>query len=174
MTSYLQLRLLVKETSILVAQKMSRPPLLISEVKCKRCQKQRCRSFSPWVAIFWQQKYTSSHGKENVTASLSLLQNVNQTNHDVSPILCGPSTCPSNYTVLQQRLKVLVAGGGRSVLVTAGEWRVDVDASQWGHGVFAVLVGLVTEWQVGGRGGAGGFLRDKESNEEGNDHSACP
>lgn len=103
-----------------------------------------------------------------------LLQNVNQSNHDVSPVLCGPSTCPSDYTVLQQRLKVLVAGGGGRVLVAAGEGRVDVDAGQRGHGVFAVLVGLVAEGQVGGRGGAGGFLGDEESDEEGNDHGARP
>lgn len=109
-----------------------------------------------------------------VTGPLFLLQNVNQSNHDVSPTLCGSSTCPSNNTVLQQGLEVLVAGGGRGFLVAAREGRVDVDASQRGHRPFAVWVGLVAEGQLGGRGGAGGFLRDEESNKEGDDHGTRP
>lgn len=75
---------------------------------------------------------------------------------------------------MQQRLKVLVAGGGRVLLVAARERRVDVDASQRGHGLFAVCVRLLAEGQLGGRGGTGGFLRDEESDEEGNDHGTRP
>lgn len=75
---------------------------------------------------------------------------------------------------MQQGLKVLVAGGGRGIFIAAREGRVDVDASQRGHRPFAVWVGLVTEGQLGGRGGAGGFLRDEESNKEGDDHCTRP
>lgn len=49
-----------------------------------------------------------------------------------------------------------------------------MDASQRGHGLFAVCVRLLAEGQLGGRGGAGGFLRDEESDEEGNDHGTRP
>lgn len=65
-------------------------------------------------------------------------KNVNQSNHEVSSTLCGLSTGPSNDTVLQQWFKVLIAGGGRGLLVAAREGRVDVDASQRGHRLFAV------------------------------------
>lgn len=37
---------------------------------------------------------------------------------------------PSDDAVVQQRLDVLVAGSGRSLLVAARERRVDVDAGQ--------------------------------------------
>lgn len=106
--------------------------------------------------------------KENILLVICLCQSINQLNPIVSPVLCGPS----NNTVLQQRLKVLVAGGGRALLVTAGEGCVDVDASQRGHRLFAVWEGLVVEGELGGRGRAGGFLWNKESNEEGDDHGA--
>lgn len=79
---------------------------------------------------------------------------------------CGPS----NYTVLQQRLKVLVAGGGGTLFITAGEGCVDVDAGQRGHGVFTVWEGLVIEGQLRGRGRAGRFLWDEECNKKGHDH----
>lgn len=92
----------------------------------------------------------------------------------VSVTKCPSITCPSNDTVMQQRLKVLVAGGGGGLFVAARERRVDVDAGQRGHRLFAVRVGLVAEGQLGGRGGAGGFLGDEERNEEGDDHGTRP
>lgn len=81
---------------------------------------------------------------------------------------------PSNDAVVQQRLKVPVAGGGRSLLVAAREGRVDVDAGQRGHGLLAVQLGLVAEGQLGGRGGARRFLRDEECDNKGHDHAARP
>lgn len=88
--------------------------------------------------------------------------------------LAPPSTCSSNDAVVQQRLKVRVAGCGRALLIAAWQRRVDVDTGQRGHGLFTVRVGLVIEGQLGGRGGARGFLRDEESDKESDDHGACP
>lgn len=65
--------------------------------------------------------------------------------------------------------------GGRIFFLAARERRVDVHASQRGHGLFAVCVGLLPEGQLGGRGGArGGFLWDENGDEEGHDHRARP
>lgn len=91
--------------------------------------------------------------------------------HFVPP--CGKENVLSNDTVLQQRLKVLVAGSRGTLLVAAGKRRVDVDASQRGHRLFAVQAGLVIEGQLRGGGGAGGFLWDEERNEKGDDHGTC-
>ena len=63
-----------------------------------------------------------------------------------------------------------MVSGRRIVVLAAGDGRVDAR----GHGLFAVCVGLLAEGQLGGRGGAGGFLRDENGHEEGHDHRARP
>lgn len=67
-----------------------------------------------------------------------------------------------------------MVGGRRTFFIAAGERRVDVHAGQCRHGFFAIHVGLLTEGQLGGRGGAGGLLWDENSHEEGHDHGAGP
>lgn len=173
------LRPLINKTSLLVAQKMLLLPLQAREVICNTAFWQRIMLLellavhSDLITI----KYTLSD-KENALLVLCLCykMSINQPINNVSHTLSGLFSCPSNNAVLQQRLKVFVAGSWRVLLVTTWEGRVDVDASQRGHGLFAVWVGLVTEGQLGGGGGggAGGFLRDEESNKEGNDHSTGP
>lgn len=75
---------------------------------------------------------------------------------------------PSDDAVLQQRLEVLEGDGGRGLLVAARE------RGHGGDGLLAVGVGLGAEGQLGGRGGAGGLLRDEQSHQEGHHHRARP